>query len=122
MYKAVEVYSRVPKTHNCAQAVAAGCGRDDLVEALKANGGGKAPEGRCGALHAALLLSPMEKHDELKEAFKDTAGSEFCKEIRSAGKTPCVRCVEIGAELVLSRCQGNTTEKHGGVPCATLFD
>ena len=99
MNKAVEIYSRVPKTHNCAQSVAAGCGREDLVESLKANGGGKTPEGRCGALYVALLLSPKETHDALKAVFRDKAGSEFCKEIRAAGKTPCARCVEIGAEL-----------------------
>ena len=104
MNKAVEIYSRNPKTHNCAQAVAAGCGREDLVESLKANGGGRTPEGRCGALYAALLMSPEDTHETLKETFRNKAGSEFCKEIRSAGKTPCARCVEIGAELI----QGTT--------------
>ncbi|MCL1919514.1 MAG: hypothetical protein FWG50_00320 [Kiritimatiellaeota bacterium] len=99
MNRAVEIYSRIPKTHNCAQAVAAGCGREDLLEPLKANGGGRSPEGRCGALHVALLLSPAERHAAIKATFREQAGSEFCKEIRSMGKTPCARCVEIGAEL-----------------------
>ena len=103
MHKAVKIYSQVPKTHNCAQAVAAGCDREDLVESLKANGGGRTPEGRCGALHVAMLLSPKETHDALKEAFRNKVGSEFCKEIRSAGKTPCAKCVEIGAHLITSK-------------------
>jgi hypothetical protein len=103
MNKAVEIYSRIPKTHNCAQAVAAGCGREDLLDVLKANGGGKSPEGRCGALYAALLMSPEETHDTLKAAFRNKAGSEFCKEIRAAGKTPCARCVEIAADLVTAQ-------------------
>ena len=99
MNNAVEIFTRIPKTHNCAQAVAAGCGRDDLVESLKVCGGGKAPEGYCGALYAALLLSPKELHPALKETFRNKVGSEFCREIRAAGKTPCVKCVEIAAEL-----------------------
>ena len=101
MNNAVEIFTRTPKTHNCAQAVAAGCGRDDLVESLKGCGGGKAPEGCCGALYAALLLSSKNRHPSVKEIFKNKAGSEFCKEIRAAGKTPCVKCVEIAAGLVI---------------------
>lgn len=100
MSKAAEIFSRVPKTHNCAQSVAAAAGREDLVEALKSNGGGKTPEGRCGALYAVLLMSPPEKHETLRKSFLEQAGSEFCKELRTAGQTPCVKCVEIGAELL----------------------
>ena len=103
MHKAVEIYSRVPKTHNCAQAVAAGCGREDLHESLKAHGGGRTPEGRCGALHVALLVSHKDTHDTLKETFRNKVGSEFCKEIRTAGKTPCAKCVEIGAQLLMNK-------------------
>lgn len=46
------------KKHNCAQAVIAGFKdkfslEDGLVETFTAHGGGKAPEGCCGALYAA---------------------------------------------------------------------
>jgi len=99
MNKAVEIYSRVPKTHNCAQAVAEGCGRHDLVETLKTCGGGRAAEGFCGALYAALLMNPPERHAAIRKAFYDEVGSEYCNEIRSARTVPCARCVEIAAEL-----------------------
>ena len=111
MNKAVEFFSRAPKTHNCAQSVAAGCGREDLVESLKACGGGKAPEGCCGALYAALLLSPEERHPALKEAFRNKVGSAVCKEIRAAGKTPCAKCVEIAADLAVSCRQDDAIER-----------
>lgn len=100
MSKATDFFSRVPKTHNCAQSVAAAAGRDDLVDQLKSNGGGRTPEGRCGALYAALLLNPEEKHEAIRKSFREQAGSEFCKELRQAGQTPCVKCVEIGGELL----------------------
>ena len=100
MSKAAEFYSRVPKTHNCVQSVAAAAGREDLVGALKSNGGGRTPEGRCGALHAALLIAPAEKHETIRKSFLERAGSEFCRELRAAGQTPCVKCVEIGGELL----------------------
>ena len=80
--------------------MAAAAGREDLVEALKKNGGGQTPEGRCGALHAALLMSPEEKHETIRKSFLEQAGSEFCRELRAAGQTPCVKCVEIGADLL----------------------
>ena len=53
VYKAFELFTAVPKLHNCAQAVADGMGRKDLVLELAACGGGRAPEGLCGALHSA---------------------------------------------------------------------
>ena len=61
MCKAVELFTAVPKLHNCAQAVAAGAGDEALAESMKVCGGGKAPLGRCGALHAALELTPAER-------------------------------------------------------------
>jgi len=99
MNKAVEIYSRIPKTHNCAQSVAEGCDRHDLVETLKTCGGGRAPEGLCGALYAALLINPQERHSAIREAFDKAAGSKYCNEIRTARTTSCARCVEIAAEL-----------------------
>ena len=36
MCKAVELFTAVPKLHNCAQAVAAGAGNEAMAEAMKA--------------------------------------------------------------------------------------
>ena len=101
MNRAVELFTAVPKMHNCAQAVAAGAGEEELSAELKCCGGGKAPEGRCGALYAALRLTPEECHSEVLQRFKAAAGSEFCREIK-AGNPPfsCAECVRTGAELV----------------------
>jgi len=100
MTKAEEIFSAVPKTHNCAQAVAAGAGRDDLVTALATCGGGRAPCGLCGALHAALAMTPAEHHEKVKADFAAATGATTCREIKSATRTPCIKCVATGAILV----------------------
>ena len=96
---AVAIYTAVPKMHNCAQAVAAGAGREDLVEAFKVCGGGKAPGGLCGALHAALALAPESEHEAIKTAFAAKAGALTCSEIKSVTLFPCAECVRVAAEL-----------------------
>jgi xanthine dehydrogenase molybdopterin-binding subunit B len=97
--KAVSLYSQVPKEHNCAQAVAKAFGRDDLIVRLKSCGGGRAEGGLCGALYAALLMLPENKKEEAEKQFCDRAGDILCKAIRREGKTPCVECVRIAADL-----------------------
>ncbi|MDD3886639.1 MAG: hypothetical protein PHI35_07200 [Victivallaceae bacterium] len=99
MNRAVEVFSELPKTCNCAQAVAVGLGHEELKAELAMCGGGRAPEGRCGALHAALRLTPAEEHESIKAEFRRTAGSEFCRELKGVYQYPCVKCVELAAKL-----------------------
>ena len=102
MCKAVELFTAVPKLHNCAQAVAAGAGDEALAEAMKVCGGGKAPLGRCGALHAALMLTPEDKHPMLIAEFVKHSGAETCREIKTAAQPfPCAECVRLAAELVV---------------------
>lgn len=98
--KAAELFAAVPRQHNCAQAVAAGSGREDLVTELSVCGGGRAPGGLCGALHAALLLVKPENKEILKEAFSAAAGALTCQEIKGTTKYPCAECVRTAAELV----------------------
>lgn len=101
MNKAFELFTAVPKLHNCAQAVVDGCGRNDLVEEMKSCGGGKAPEGRCGALHGALMLVPADRHEALIAEFVAAAGAEDCRSIKGQAQPfPCAECVRLGAELV----------------------
>lgn len=101
MNKAIELFTAVPKLHNCAQAVAEGTGNKDLVGQMAVCGGGNAPQGRCGALHAALCLINPEKHANLIAEFVKHAGFETCREIKSAEKPfPCTDCVRVAAELV----------------------
>ena len=97
--KAVEIFSEIPRTLNCAQAVAAGFDRTELVAELAVCGGGRAPEGNCGALHAALQQLPAELHDTVKADFSRRAGALKCVEIKAKG-FPCKDCVALAAELV----------------------
>ncbi len=73
------------------------------VDAFAAFGGGKAPEGRCGAYHAAwhlvLKKNPI-KINQLEQDFINAAGSLKCKEIRSQRKLSCLGCVEKAADLL----------------------
>ncbi|MDD5583665.1 MAG: hypothetical protein PHV55_01230 [Candidatus Omnitrophica bacterium] len=65
-------------------------------------GGGKAPEGLCGALYAAQVI--LGKHpDKMKECevvFLTFAGSAKCKDIRALKKLTCSGCVEKVAQCL----------------------
>lgn len=106
------------KKHNCAQAVIAGFKDafsldDDLVAKFAACGGGRAPEGRCGALHAAQFILERRKSEDVKEC-EDTfflgAGSVKCREIKSLKKLSCLGCVEMAAEFLENHNAGNTVK------------
>jgi hypothetical protein len=97
---AVSFYSQTPKQYNCAQAVPKAFGRDDLVDALKPCGGGKAPGGMCGALYAATLLLPEGERETITQQFQAEVGHTLCKLIRQENKTKCADCVRIAAELL----------------------
>lgn len=96
------------KKHNCAQAVIAGFKEkfsldDGLVETFAAHGGGKAPEGCCGALYAVsniLKRNGSSEIDNCKEEFIKASGSTKCREIRAMKKLTCAGCVEKAAEIL----------------------
>lgn len=96
------------KKHNCAQAVIAGFKEkfsldDGLVETFAAHGGGKAPEGCCGALYAAshiLKRNGSSEIDNCNEDFIKAAGSTKCREIRAMKKLTCAGCVEKASEIL----------------------
>lgn len=91
---------------NCAQSVAlAWRDKKDAASqhagAFVKCGGGQAPEGLCGALHAACELAGDEHRELLTERFKDTAkGYIKCREIRGNKIMPCVDCVATAARLL----------------------
>jgi hypothetical protein len=95
------------KKMNCAQAVIAGFKdkfslKDELVATFASHGGGKAPEGYCGALYAArhILKESPGEIGKCTEAFIKAAGSTKCREIKSLKKLSCMGCVEMVAELL----------------------
>lgn len=98
--KALSTFREPPFMYNCAQTVCAAFGREDLIEAMKSCGGGRAPEGMCGALYGAIQVAPTNA-EELKSAFTDVNGAWKCCDLK--GGTPrvaCQQCVRVAAELV----------------------
>jgi len=96
--------------YNCAQSIIKAC--SDLFgfpsSALKVHaefGAGKAPDGYCGALYAALYVLYAKKRDkdkieECKDFFLQHSGALTCKEIKSNKKVACINCVEKAAEFL----------------------
>lgn len=97
--KALATFRTAPWRHNCAQAVCAAVGREDLLEAVSSCGTGKAPGGLCGALYGALLCAPERSRDELKRRFVEKLGYSHCRELKREGRVPCRDCVAYGALL-----------------------
>lgn len=101
----VDRYFQGEEKYNCAQAVLK-IMEERYPEAVKripefkAFGGGRAPEGLCGALFSALELADESTHTELRECFKEVAGAESCRDIRSMKKLSCRDCVEKASRLL----------------------
>ncbi len=101
---------------NCAQSVL--CGFQDRldipeaeIEAARGLGHGRAPEGRCGALHVALQLSGnAETQEQLRSAFNEKAGSQYCREIRARRQLTCDACIELAASILVNDAK---TENNG---------
>jgi len=89
---------------NCADAILKAF--DELDPGSKdklCKGGGRSPNGECGAYCAAKTILEGKdpgKVEELKKYFEDLAGSLKCDEIRSRRKLSCLGCVEKAAEFL----------------------
>lgn len=66
---------------------------------FKPFGGGRSPEGLCGALYAACILAP-DHADAIKAAFSARLGSPDCRALRAAGTHPCESCVAQASDLL----------------------
>ena len=100
MSKALELFTAVPRCYNCAQAVAAGCGREDLIAELQSAGGGRAPENCCGALYAAMLIAGENNSGMIRNEFTEKLGSGCCAELKGKLGVPCTECVDVAAGLL----------------------
>ncbi|MFA5205234.1 MAG: hypothetical protein WC708_12625 [Lentisphaeria bacterium] len=101
--QARQVFRQPPSRLNCAQAVASAWAaktgqRTRLVEELAGCGGGGAPGGVCGALHAVQrILADGAARKQAETAFAAAAGGALdCRGIRNAG-VACVECVGFAA-------------------------
>jgi hypothetical protein len=91
--------------NNCAQAVARAwsdfsSSEENYISEFASCGSGKAPEGLCGALYAAKVISGNEYISELFA--EKTGGHITCREIRSNRVMSCAECVAISAEILES--------------------
>jgi hypothetical protein len=107
---ALERFRRPPEPLNCAQSVLYAyqkvSGDTSIpIADMKRFGGGRAPDGLCGALHAACSVVP-EKSEQLKTSFAAVTGSMFCRELRKANEHPCEVCVTTSANLLESELKG----------------
>jgi hypothetical protein len=91
--------------HNCCQAVLHAfqerCRIDEeRIAAARQSGAGRAPGGRCGALHAALVLVEPQHHAAIESAFVKRTGAAACRDIRKLRQASCSECVAEAARLV----------------------
>lgn len=101
---ALSVFRKDPERLNCAQSVLHAwrevTGDTSLALAdLKPFGGGRAPGGLCGALHAACRIAP-DRAAALQQHFAARLGSVYCRELRAAKVHPCETCVAQATELL----------------------
>jgi bacterioferritin-associated ferredoxin len=102
--RSVELFKS--RTMNCAEAILRGFQEsvaisDETLAEARAQGGGRTPEGRCGALHAALLLaSAPDMQEKIRNHFVAVSGSESCREIRKQKIASCTKCVETAAQIL----------------------
>ncbi len=97
--RALSIFRQPPHMYNCAQTVCAAFDREDLLPAMKDCGGGRAPEGICGALWGAMQVAP-ERAEGLKAAFCSANGSIYCRELKGTGRVPCPMCVSTAVSLL----------------------
>lgn len=102
---ASETFHHPDYKHNCAQAIANKWkelfeDEETIVDQMKANGGGRAPEGLCGAIYAAMQAVPADKRDDLLKAFEQRVGQRNCLDIKKVAKVPCVTCINVADELL----------------------
>lgn len=96
------------KKHNCAEAVVEACREKFPLtpaakEIFRTCGGGRAPEGLCGALYGIceiLKVYAPDRIEKVKEDFKARCGAVHCREIRKGHQVPCSGCVQIATEVL----------------------
>ena len=98
-------FHTAPEKLNCVQSVLKSFQKelnipDSRIAEFKAYGGGRAPEGVCGALFAAEVLLAEQGKPSIKEKFKAKAGNTNCLAIKRENKTSCRECIRIAGELL----------------------
>ncbi len=102
--KLVDRYFHGKENYNCAQSVLCIVKEKNSlnkidIDTASAWGGGRSPDGLCGALYALLSQTPKEQHEKIISEFKSKVGSIKCREIRKANTTSCKECVKIASKI-----------------------
>eukprot|EP00703_Trepomonas_sp_PC1_P003011 JAP93595.1 hypothetical protein TPC1_14065 [Trepomonas sp. PC1] len=96
----VENKNNLTNQQNCYQAVVAGLTSPKNKQIEKASNyfsGGRAPFNMCGALYAAINMSP-EKHDDILSKFQHLAGGTTCSEVKNKNFS-CSELVDLAMKL-----------------------
>ncbi|MCK9155405.1 MAG: redox-active protein [Paludibacteraceae bacterium] len=94
-----------PEKLNCAQSVLKGFQKDfsisdETIAEFRAWGGGRAKDGKCGALFAANYLMDKIGKDHLDDAFKAHVSYIKCADIKGNKASSCANCVHVADELI----------------------
>ncbi len=95
--------------YNCAQAVlkayAPVTGADEsCLERFAQFGGGRAPDGECGAVFAAKsLLEDADARKAVERDFVTLTGTMRCRDIRTGRRASCEQCVQTAADALYSQ-------------------
>jgi len=98
--RALSVFRKSPECLNCAQSVCYGSGNEELIEKMDDLSGGRAPEGTCGALYAAMQIVGEQNADLVHDAFVKECGAFKCHELKKELHVPCEKCVSCASELI----------------------
>jgi hypothetical protein len=104
--KATDTFHHPQHRHNCAQAIANKWHSylglpPSIVDDMKAFGGGRSPEGMCGALYAGLELLPLaDSKKQMLDEFKNITGQTKCRDLKCDKKVSCQQCVDIADQII----------------------
>ena len=101
---ALSAFRKPPLRLNCAQSVALAHlvlepGSPHRPEDFEHCGSGRAPDGLCGALHAACVLRP-DSADGIRAGFFAEAGAVYCRELKREHGYACESCVTLAVRLL----------------------
>ena len=103
--KADKFFRAEPEKLNCAQCILKAFQTqlnipDSIIAEFRKYGGGRAPEGICGALYAADYLLEQHGKNSIQEEFRQKANAITCLELKKKRKVSCETYVNIVDELL----------------------
>lgn len=104
--KAVDLFHNAENNWNCAQAILKSRQEnlnisDENIELhYRSKGGGRAENGICGALYAAVQMLEEEDAQEFISKAKEYFGAITCKKLKGELKIPCPQIVDYVDEML----------------------